>query len=150
MTSLTVNKRNVLQPSVFDEFFKPLKDWANDFYGGRFFSAATVPAVNVAEGKDSYKLSLAVPGMKKQDFKIELEGNVLTISAETESEKEEQDEKYSRQEYNYSSFSRSFNVPENISKGKIEAHYEEGVLKLTLPKNEATKENGKAIQIAVG
>jgi HSP20 family protein len=112
-------------------------------------AALTIPAVNVMEDKDSYKLSVAAPGMKKDDFKIDLEGNVLTVSAETESEQEEKDEKYSRQEYNYSSFSRSFNLPESVNKGKIEAHYEDGLLKLTLPKNEEARKNGKSIQITV-
>lgn len=149
MTSLSLNRRNTLLPSVFDDFFKPWKEWAGNFSDGRVFSALTVPAVNVTEDKDSYRLSLAAPGMKKEDFKINLEGNMLTISAETEGEKEEKNGKYSRQEYNYSSFSRSFQLPEMISKDKIEAHYEEGVLKLKLPKNEEAKKNGKSVQIAV-
>lgn len=75
-------------------------------------------------------MSVAAPGMKKGDFKIDLDGNVLTISAETEQKKEEKGDKFSRQEYNYSSFSRSFNLPDAVNKDKIEAHYEDGVLKL--------------------
>lgn len=149
MSSQALTKRSTLFPALFDDFFKPWREWTSDSNGGRFLAELTVPAVNVSEDKDSYKLSVAAPGMKKEDFKINLEGNVLTVSAEAENEKEEKNEKYSRQEYNYSSFSRSFNLPESISKEKIEAHYDEGVLKLKLPKNEDAKKNGKSIQIAV-
>ncbi|HWV64861.1 Hsp20/alpha crystallin family protein [Chitinophaga sp.] len=149
MSSQALTKRNPLFPSLFDDFFKPWREWTNDFNGGRFLAELTVPAVNVSEDKDSYKLSVAAPGMKKDDFKIDLEGHLLTISAETEDKKEEKNEKYSRQEYNYSSFSRSFTLPESINKEKIEAQYEDGVLKLKLPKNEEAKKNGKSIHIAV-
>lgn len=145
MATQTLTKRAGL-PSVFDDLFRPWKDWTNDFYGT---SALTVPAVNVTEDNDSYKLSLAAPGLKKSDFKIELEGGMMTISAETESEKEEKDEKYSRREYNYSSFSRSFKLPEGVSKDKIEAHYDDGVLKVKLPKSEDAKKNGKNQEIPV-
>ncbi|MBO9729686.1 MAG: Hsp20/alpha crystallin family protein [Chitinophaga sp.] len=149
MSSLSLNKRTASHPSVFDDFFKPWKEWMNNLYDGRAFTALTIPAANVTEEKDSYKLSLAVPGMKKDDFKINVEGNVLTISAEKEEEKEEKNARYSRQEFNYSSFSRSFSIPETINKDKIEAHYEDGMLKLKLPKNEDAKKNGKSMQIAV-
>ncbi|NLR60350.1 Hsp20/alpha crystallin family protein [Chitinophaga polysaccharea] len=149
MTTLSVSKPASLQTSIFDDFTKPWRDWIGSFYDGNPFNGFTVPAVNVTEDKDSYKLSLAAPGMKKEDFKIQLEGSMLTISAEKEEKKEEKNEKYRRQEYNYSSFTRSFNVPESISKDKIEAHYEDGVLKMRLPKNEESKKNGKSIAIAV-
>lgn len=145
MATQTLTKRTGL-PSVFDDFFRPWKDWASDFYG---VHALTVPAVNVTEDKDSYRLSMAAPGLKKSDFKIELEGALLTISAESESRKEEKDEKYSRQEYNYNSFSRSFHLPEGVSKEGIEAQYDDGVLKVRLPKNEDAKKNGKNQEIPV-
>jgi HSP20 family protein len=149
MTSFALNKRQTLLPSIFDDFFKPWKEWDRDIYGDTAFNVLTVPFVNVIEEKNSYKLSLAAPGLKKEDFKIDVEGNILTISAEVEDEKKEKDNTYSRREYNYSNFSRSFNMPESINKDKIEAHYDEGILKLKLPKNESAKENGKTIQIAV-
>ncbi len=84
-------------------------------------------------------MSFAVPGMKKNDFKIDVTGNLLTISSEKEENKEEKDENYSRQEYNYSSFSRSFTLPEEVNKEKIDATYVDGVLKLVLPKKEEAK-----------
>lgn len=149
MASQALTKSGTLFPSFFDDFFKPWREWSSDFNGGRSFAALTVPAVNVSEDKDAFKLSVAAPGMKKGDFKIDLDGNVLTVSAETEQKKEEKGEKFSRQEYNYSSFSRSFNLPDSVNKDKIEAHYEEGVLKLKLPKKEEAKkaETNKHIDV---
>ena len=107
------------------------------------------PAVNITEGKSGYNLELAAPGLQKKDFKIDVNGNLLTISAEKEEKKEEKkDEKYTRKEYNYSSFSRSFTLPEEVQQDKIEASYDGGILKLALPKNEkATEKNHKAITI---
>ena len=149
MASQALSKSSNLYPSFFDDFFKPWKEWMTDFNGGRSFGALTVPAVNVSEDKDSYKLSLAAPGMKKNDFKVDVEDNVLTISAETEEKKEEKNEKYSRQEYNYSSFSRSFALPETVEQHKIEAHYEDGILKLSLPKKEHAKKNGASMHVDI-
>lgn len=146
MATQTLMKRAGL-PSVFDDFFRPWKDWWNsDFYGTQ---ELTVPAVNITENKDSYELEMAAPGLKKSDFKIELDGGMLTIGAETESQKEEKNERYSRREYNYSSFSRSFNLPEGVTKDKIDARYDDGVLKIKLPKSEDVKKNGKNISIPV-
>ncbi len=99
----------------------------------------TVPAVNIVENNNDYKVTVAAPGLKKSDFKIDVDGNVLNISAETEEKKKEKEEKYTREEYNYSSFSRSFTLPDDVSKEKIEASYADGVLKLILPKKEEAK-----------
>jgi HSP20 family protein len=107
-----------------------------------------VPAVNITENKNDYTVSMAVPGMKKDDFEIDIDGNMLTISSEKEESKEENDEKYTRKEYNYSSFSRSFTLPEEVNKEKIEAKYEDGVLKLVLPRKEEAKKT-EAKHIAV-
>lgn len=149
MASQALTKAGTLFPSFFDDFFKPWREWTNDFNGGRSFAALTVPAVNVSEDKDAYRMSLAAPGMKKSDFRIDLDGNVLTISAETEEKKEEKGEKFSRQEYNYNSFSRSFSLPEAVNKDKIEAQYEDGVLKLKLPKKEEAKKAETSMHINV-
>ncbi|SEL39637.1 HSP20 family protein [Chitinophaga rupis] len=148
MSQQTLTKQASTLPSLFDDFFKPWRDWSLDFNGGRSF-AATVPAVNVSEDKDNYKVSMAAPGLKKNDFKIDVEGNVLTISAETEEKKEEKNGRFSRQEYNYSSFSRSFNLPETIRKDKIEAQYEDGVLSLKLPKKEEARNDTASMHIDV-
>lgn len=138
MSTRTLAKQSEFLPSAFNDFFKPWNGWFDNegsFWGKEF----TVPAVNVSENTKDYKVSVAVPGMKKDDFKIDVDGNMLTISAETKQEKEEKDEKYTRKEYNYSSFSRSFTLPDAVNKEKIEAAYENGVLQLVLPKTEETK-----------
>ncbi len=123
--------------SVFDNFFKPWNEWFdNDGFLG---SAMNVPAVNITESKDKYAVSLAAPGLKKDDFNIAVDGNMLTISSEKEENKEETDKKFTRKEYSYSSFSRSFTLPEEINKDNIEAKYEDGVLNITLPRKEEAK-----------
>lgn len=139
----TLAKRSELFPSVFDDFFRPWSDW----FGNE--RTMTVPAVNVAENKDDYRISVAAPGLKKSDFNIDVEGNILTISCEKEERKEEKEERYSRTEYNYSSFSRSFTLPEEVMKDKIEAVYENGVLRLTLPKTEQAKKAALSKHISV-
>lgn len=133
-------------PSLFNDFFKPWNEWFdNGNLMGRTFN---MPAVNITEEKDEYKVSLAVPGMKKEDFKIDVDGNMLTISSEKEETREEKEKKFTRKEYNYSSFSRTFTLPEEINKEKIEAKYEEGVLKILLPrKEEAKKVSAKHIAV---
>jgi HSP20 family protein len=124
-------------PSVFNDFFKPWNEWFdNKDFGMNLLS---VPAVNISENKSAYKVSLGVPGMKKDDFKVDMDGSLLTISCEKKEEKEEKDEKFTRKEYNYSSFSRSFTIPEDILPDKIEASYNDGVLELKLPKKEPVK-----------
>jgi HSP20 family protein len=139
-------KSTTFLPSAFDDFFKPWKD-IFDTNGGRSWTS-TVPAVNITEDKDAFKVSMAAPGMKKEDFQVNVEGDVLTISAEKEETKESNDQKLSRQEYNYSSFSRSFTLPQTVIKDKIEAQYQDGVLKLSIPKNEeAKKEASRLIAI---
>jgi len=135
--SKDLTKATSVMPSVFDDYFKPWKDLF-DFNGGRTITA-TVPAVNITEEKDQFKLTLAAPGMDKDDFRIDIEGDMLTISADTE----EREETPTRQEYNYSSFSRSFRLPVSVVKDKVEAKYKDGILKLYLPKTEeARRANG--------
>ena len=131
-------RQNEFLPLMVNDFFKPWNGWIEN-EGNIWGKPFTVPAVNISENNKDYTLSLAVPGMKKNDFKIHLEGNILTVSAETNMEKEEKEEQLTRKEYNYSSFARSFTLPEEVNKNKIEATYEEGVLKLVLPKTEAAK-----------
>jgi len=98
-----------------------------------------MPSVNITENKDQYNVSLAVPGMKKDDFKIDVEGNILTISCEKDETKEENEKRYTRKEYSYSSFSRSFTLPDEVNREKIDARYEEGLLKISLPRKEEVK-----------
>jgi HSP20 family protein len=139
-TNALIKKTNVLPPFV-DDFFKPWNDW----FDNGFEKTLSVPAVNITENNGQYNVSIAAPGMKKDDFKISVEGDMLTISAEKEESKE--DKKYNRREYNYSSFSRSFTLPEEVKRDKIEAKYEDGVLNLILPKSEAAKVLPKTISV---
>ena len=111
---------------------------------------STIPAVNVKETNDAYKVDVAAPGLKKEDFKINLENNILTIKAEKETKQEEKDEnnKFRRKEFSYTSFQRSFSLPDIIEEEKIQAKYENGILCITVPKKEiAIKKQAKNIKI---
>jgi HSP20 family protein len=134
-------------PSVFDDFFKPWNEWFdNSSIMGRTMN---VPAVNITEEKDTYQVSLAAPGLKRDDFKIDVESNMLTISSEIEEKKEEKETKYTRKEYSYSSFQRCFTIPEEVNQDKITASYVDGVLKLVLPKKEEAKKLSISKHIAI-
>src|SRR5690606_29861894 len=109
-----------------------------DWFGGLERLSDTIPAVNIKELEKAFALELAVPGMKKEDFKIELDKDVLTVSDEVSDEsKAEQDAQYSRRAFKYASFKRVFTLPKAIDKDQINASYTDGVLNLTLPKLEA-------------
>ncbi|MBN9385590.1 MAG: Hsp20/alpha crystallin family protein [Chitinophagaceae bacterium] len=141
MSLRTLAKRGESVPALLNDFFRP---WESlfDLNGGSLLNnlrTFNVPAANITENKDNFEVSLAAPGMKKDDFNIDVEGNVMTISAEKEEKKEEKDERYSRREFNYTSFSRSFTLPEGVNKEKIDASYDNGLLKLILPKTEEAK-----------
>jgi HSP20 family protein len=147
MATKALTRTGEMFPTVFEDFFKPWNEWFdNDGLWGKIMK---VPAVNVTDNKDNFLVSLAAPGMKKNDFKIDVEGTMLTISSEKEENKEEKEAKYTRKEYSYSSFSRSFTLPDEVMKDKIEAIYEDGVLKLILPKTEIFKKIAATKHIAV-
>lgn len=142
MTTLTKTKQNGnLLPTVFSDFFN-----ADRFFGPKWFEGEfeqTLPSVNIKEGREAFSIELAAPGFAKDDFKIDLEEGVLTISAEKKEEKSEKEDRYTRKEYSYNSFSRSFALPQNSNADGIEANYSDGILKLKLPKKEVDKENKK-------
>ncbi len=127
-------------PALFDDFFnRDLFDWRGTNFSN---TGTTLPAVNIKETKDNFKVEVAAPGMKKDDFKIQLDGNFLTISSEMtrESKDRDEDSEYSRQEFSYESFQRSFTLPKDVvDSDKIQAKYEGGVLHLTIPKKEEAK-----------
>jgi HSP20 family protein len=145
MSTRLLTKTNERMPSVFDDFLKPWNEWFDASLWGRTMN---VPAVNITETKDQYNLSLAAPGLKKEDFQIDVDGNMLTISSEKEEKKEEKEKSFTRKEYNYSSFSRTFTLPEEINKEKIDAKYADGVLHVCLPRTKEAKRNS-AKKIAV-
>jgi HSP20 family protein len=146
MATQALSRLSERMPTVFEDFFKPWNEWFDN--GGLFGRTMNIPAVNITEQKNDYLVSLAVPGMKKEDFKIDIDGNMLTISSAKEETKEEKEKRFTRKEYNYSSFSRSFTLPDEVNREKIDAKYEDGVLKITLPRKEEVK-NPAAKQIAV-
>lgn len=146
MGTQTLAKVSERMPSVFDDFFKPWNDVFDACLTGRLMN---IPAVNITEQKDYYLVSLAAPGLKKEDFNIDVDGNMLTISSSKEEKKEEKEARYTRKEYSYSSFERSFTLPDEVNKEKIEARYENGLLKLVLPKKEEAKKMAISKHIAV-
>lgn len=129
--------------SLWDDFFR------NDLFNRGLELGTSIPAVNLSETDKSYHLEVAAPGLKKEDFKVDVENNILSISSEKKEEKEEKHGgKVTRKEFSYSSFQRSFQLPENINKDKITAEYKNGLLKLEIPKTEPTKvETKKNIEI---
>ncbi|WP_369410192.1 Hsp20/alpha crystallin family protein [Hufsiella ginkgonis] len=108
---------------------------------------AKVPAVNIAETENHYHIELAAPGLKKEDFKINLEKNMLSISAENKSAAAGETKKYNRREYSYSTFVRSFTLPETVDHANIEAQYTDGILSVNVAKKEEARQVTREITI---
>jgi HSP20 family protein len=110
----------------------------------------TFPSVNISEDDKSFCVDVVAPGFNKDDFKVNVEDDVLTISAETQTENKEEDKKreYSRREYSYNSFTRSFRLPENAKDNEVSATYKDGILELNIPKTENPVKEKKEIQIS--
>jgi len=139
MTLAKFSNRNAF-PSLFGEFFN--RDLFDQFNAG--FNNSTMPAVNIKETKNDFIVEVAAPGMKKDDFKIELDNKLLVISSENEEKREEVKEgEFTRKEFSYRSFKRSFTLPDSVEDGKIKANYADGVLSIMLPKKEEAKEKPK-------
>lgn len=131
--------------SNFIENFFGDEDLMGNWWRGRM----EMPAVNITEDGKFFKMELAAPGMKKEDFKVEVDKGVLTVHAEAKMEKKEEDKNYTRQEFSYRSFERCFRLPDNVNADNIEAHYENGILELKLPKLKEEKVE-KARKIEIG
>ena len=130
----TLRSRNTW-PSLVEEFF-------NGEVFPKFFDADTqhsIPAVNIVENKDEYRIDVAAPGLNKEDFKINLENNVLTVSSEKEEKREKKDELYMRKEFSYYSFNRSFTLPMTVDSEKIKATQKDGILQILIPKKEEAR-----------
>jgi HSP20 family protein len=125
-------------PSFFDRFFNnELMDWNNSNFSS---TNTSLPAVNVKETNDDFRIEVAAPGMDKKDFKVNFHNNVLTISSEKKNESTNKNDSYTRKEFSYQSFKRSFTVSENAVNGeKISAKYNDGILEITLPKRDEVK-----------
>lgn len=147
---MTLVKRNEdfpMWPSIFNDFFgRSFLDFTT-----KNFSATntTLPSVNIIEDNDKFIVELAAPGFEKSDFNIELNNNLLTISSDKKIENETKEgECYSRKEFSYQSFSRSFTLPNTIEGERIGAKYDNGILKVMLPKRDEAKPK-PALQIAI-
>ncbi len=145
-------RTNSLIPAMsrfLDDDWNNLFEWRNRNYSS---NTTTLPSVNVKETGDEFVVEMAAPGMKKDDFDIQLDNNMLTIRSEMSSESNEQDEdgKYSRREFSYQSFQRSFNLNNQVvDDANIQATYEDGILRLNIPKREEAKEKpARQIQVA--
>jgi HSP20 family protein len=147
MTQLTRRSDELMNlPSLLTEMMDVDRFFGNDPF---FRSMKKIPSANIKEKDNSYEIELAAPGMKKEDFKVELDNNVITISAEQKEEKTEEKENFTRREFSYNSFSRSFEVPTTVNAEKVDAQYKDGLLVLTLPKKqEAMVNNRKEIKVS--
>jgi len=126
-------------PNLVEEFFN------NDVFP-RFFDNETkssLPAVNIIEGKDDYKIELAAPGLHKEDFNLNLDNNVLTVSSQKEEKQESNEDKVMRREFSYYSFSRSFTLPDSVNSEKISATHKDGILQIMIPKKDEVKQKPK-------
>ncbi|MCS6934371.1 MAG: Hsp20/alpha crystallin family protein [Chitinophagales bacterium] len=134
--------------------FPSISSFIDSFFESEFPTFAhreffkTPALVNIKDTNDSYVIEVAAPGFKKEDFSVKVEGNLLNISAVTKNETEMSDEKYTRREFNMSSFTRSFTLPKTVETTRISGAYENGILKITLPKREEAK-NGTAFEVTI-
>lgn len=146
--ALTLKRSGSLLPGLSTDFL------TNDFFtfpsafngdGGVFknWFRSDLPSVNVIENTNNFQIEMAAPGMEKKDFKVEFDNGVLTISSEKKKEEEEKGKNYTRKEFSFNAFSRSFNLPDNCIPDKITAEYDKGMLTLTLPKQEVTVSKAK-------
>lgn len=148
MENKAIDKPKISRPTVFDGgwmeklFNAPLDEFFN------FGKVMNVPAVNVVETDKNFFISVAAPGLEKKDFRVDAFDDMLTVSAEKEKEEKIEKGLFNRREYNYTSFSRSFTLPENCNTGKIDAEYKNGELKIVIPKMEV-KEPRKVKHISI-
>lgn len=135
-------KNNPLMPGFNDVFDSIFND---TFFSDRMVTR--VPAANISETADHYHIELAAPGLKKQDFKLNLDRNILNISVEQQSENAAEQRNYSKREFSYSSFVRAFTLPDSANSDDIDATYSDGVLKIDIAKKEEAKAVRKQIEI---
>jgi len=137
---MSLIRRNTdLLPGLWNDVFTP------DWFGGVDSNKSNLPAVNILEGEKEFTLELAVPGQKKEDFNVEVDNDVLTISMETQSEVEDKKSEYTRREFRYTSFKRAFTLPESVNQEDIKADYKDGILRFTLPKKEEALPRAKRL-----
>lgn len=144
MTLVKFNKNanNTLLPGFNDVFESIFND---TFFNDRMVTR--VPAVNISESENNYHVELAAPGLKKEDFKLNLDRNQLNISVELSSDHQDNQKNYSKREYSYSSFVRSFTLPESADDSRIDASYTDGILRIDIAKREEAKAVRRQIDI---
>lgn len=138
MSLIRKNEEYPVWSNFFSDFFnRDWMDWTNRNFSD---TNTTLPSVNIVEGEDSYLVDMAAPGLEKKDFRIELNNGALTISSEKKEEKEtRKGQQFTKKEFSYQSFSRSFSLPHTVESEKISAKYENGILKVVIPKKEEAK-----------
>lgn len=145
---VSVPKNGSLANSNSNQNLPTLSNWLDDIFNrdlpsvftSNFNTGITLPRVNIKENADTFIVEMAVPGLKKSDFHIDIDNQVLSISTETKEENEQKEENYTRREFGYSSFKRTFTLPESVNDKKINASYNEGILSIYLPKKEEAKQ----------
>ncbi|SDF57258.1 HSP20 family protein [Dyadobacter soli] len=146
MSTTSLVKPTGFLPFLFDDSFSPWPD-RNDLE--RFLGRQSVPAANITENKQAFSIRVAAPGLTKDDFKIDLHDDFIVISSEKKSNSEEEENGYKRKEFSYNSFSRSFQLPDQIDKDKIEATYQDGILAISLPKKAVAENNATTRQVSI-
>ena len=148
MLPTIIRRKNYAAPGIFEDFF-------NDNFIPRFFDGdnwitkdSKVPAVNVEEDEKEYRIEVAAPGLEKEDLKVSINDGVLTISSEKKEEKEDKKDSYIRREFGYTSFCRSFTLPDEVDADNINAKHKNGVLHVSIPKAEAKVVPVKDIKIS--
>lgn len=143
----TMNKENLWLPAILEDIF-----FDNKIDVPNKFKTFSIPAVNISENLINFAVELAAPGLKKEDFSIEIDEETLTVSVKQASEAEEKEEnndsQYQRREFNYREFKRSFKMPENVKSEDVKATYTDGILKITLPKKEEEKALKRMVEIS--
>nr|WP_321225508.1 Hsp20/alpha crystallin family protein [uncultured Psychroserpens sp.] len=145
---VNVPKNGSLASTNSNANFPTLSNWLDDIFNrdlpsvfaSNFNTGITLPKVNIKETADDFMVEMAVPGLKKSDFHLNLDNQVLSISTETKEENEIKEENYTRREFGYSSFKRTFTLPESVNDEKIDANYKDGILSILLPKKEEAKQ----------
>ena len=154
----SVPKKGSLVNSNSNQNFPTLSNWLDDIFNrdlipsvftSNFNTGITLPKVNIKETANDFAVEMAAPGLKKSDFQIEIDNQVLSISTETKEENERKEENYTRREFGYSSFKRTFTLPKSVNADKINASYNEGILSILLPKKEEAKQKpARSIKIS--
>lgn len=141
----TNKNRNTNFPTIMNLFDDLFYGDLPTVFSSNFSEGLSMPKVNIKESSDSFTIEMAVPGMKKSDFEINLDNNTLSISAKNETKESEGENGYTRREFSYSTFNRDFTLPETVDDSKIDAQYKDGILNVVIPKKDEAKQKPSRI-----